>query len=269
MSEAVGYSEKEIFQRTELLLGGDALAAMKAAKVIVLGVGGVGSWCAEGLVRSGIGRLTIVDSDRVSASNINRQLMATVSTVGEVKVEALRRRLLDINPHAEITAVDRVYCEETAAGFGLDGYDYVIDAIDTLKNKARLIVDAMACGAVFYSSMGAALKIDPRRVHVGNFWKVRDCPLGAALRKKLRRQGGVPEHSFLCVYGDEVLENRGVSDRDAVSLGEEAAASGKAVVNGTTAPVTAIFGMTLAGLVINDIYAKVLAASFGDGAENK
>ena len=269
MSEAVGYSEKEIFQRTELLLGGDALAAMKAAKVIVLGVGGVGSWCAEGLVRSGIGRLTIVDSDRVSASNINRQLMATVSTVGEVKVEALRRRLLDINPHAEITAVDRVYCEETAAGFGLDGYDYVIDAIDTLKNKARLIVDAMACGAVFYSSMGAALKIDPRRVHVGNFWKVRDCPLGAALRKKLRRQGGVPEHSFLCVYGDEVLENRGVPDWDAVSLGEEAAAAGKAVVNGTTAPVTAIFGMTLAGLVINDIYAKVLAASAGDGAEKK
>lgn len=269
MTERGRYTEKEIFQRTELLLGEDVLSALRDARVIVLGTGGVGSWCAEGLVRSGVGRLTIVDSDRVSVSNINRQLMAVTSTVGEVKVEALRRRLLDINPNAEITAVEKSYCEETASEFRLGEYDYVIDAIDTLKNKARLIVDASASGAVFYSSMGAALKIDPRRVRVGNFWKVRDCPLGAALRKKLRKQGRIPEHSFLCVYGDEVLENRGAGLMDADSLGDEAAASGKAVINGTTAPVTAIFGMTLAGLVVDDIYRKTLAAAEADGDGSK
>ena len=251
------YSEKEIFRRTGLLVGADVLDAFASVKVIVFGVGGVGSWCAEGLVRSGVRRLTIVDSDDVSVSNINRQLMATVSTVGRPKVDALRDRLLDINPHAEIQAVDRMYCAETASGFRLGGYDYVIDAIDTLKNKVLLILNAYMAGPVFFSSLGAALKIDPTRVRTGNFWKVRDCPLGAALRKKIRQAGRYPEHSFTCVYGDEVLENRGADGMDAASLSQEAAASGKAVVNGTTAPVTAIFGMTLAGLVIRDIYAKV------------
>ena len=251
------YSEKEIFKRTELLVGRAALDAFAAAKVIILGVGGVGSWCAEGLVRSGIRRLTIVDSDVVSVSNINRQLMATVSTVGMPKVIALKQRLLDINPNAEITAVDKVYSAETAAEFDFRKYDYIIDAIDTLKNKVHLIMNASALGPVFYSSLGAALKIDPTRVRTGNFWKVRDCPLGAALRKKIRQTGRFPERSFTCVYGDEVLENRGEGGMDAASLSQEAAASGKAVVNGTTAPVTAIFGMTLAGLVIRDIYTKV------------
>lgn len=252
------YSEREIFQRTELLVGGDVLSAYASARVIIFGIGGVGSWCAEGLVRSGVRRITIVDSDRVSPSNINRQLMATVDSVGMEKVEALKRRLLSINPRAEIEAVDKVYSDETAAEFRLSDYDYVIDAIDTLKNKVRLILEAADVGAVFYSSMGAALKIDPTRVRTGNFWKVRDCPLGAALRKKIRRMGRIPEHSFTCVYGDEVLENRGAAAFAADALDAEASASGKAVINGTTAPVTAIFGMTLAGLVIDDIYCKVL-----------
>lgn len=259
------YSEKEIFQRTELLVGGDVLAAFRSAKVIIFGVGGVGSWCAEGLVRSGVRRLTIVDSDKVSPSNINRQLMATVSSVGEVKVEALKRRMLDINPNAEIEAVDKVYGEQTADEFDLSAYDYVIDAIDTLKNKARLILAAADSGAVFFSSMGAALKLDPTRVRTGNFWKVRDCPLGAALRKKIRQAGRIPEHSFTCVYGDEVLENRGSEEFCADELDAEAASSGKAVINGTTAPVTAIFGMTLAGLVINDIYRRTLKKNEDDG----
>lgn len=260
-----GYPEKEIFKRTELLLGSDVLTAIASKNVIIFGVGGVGSWCAEGLVRSGVRSLTIVDSDDVSVSNINRQLMATVSSVGRPKVEVLRERLLDINPNAAITAVDKVYCDDTAAEFDLGKYDYIIDAIDTLKNKVRLIMEASATDAVFYSSMGAALKIDPTRVHTANFWKVRDCPLGAALRKKIRQMGRMPEHSFTCVYGDEVLENRGASGMDAGALGEEAASSGKAVVNGTTAPVTAIFGMTLAGLVIDDIYRKTIKGEAADG----
>lgn len=244
-------------QRTTLLVGEDVQEAICRSRVILFGVGGVGSWCAEALVRSGVKRLTIADFDRVSASNVNRQLMATSRTVGKVKVEVLRERLLEISPDAEITALCRQYCAQTADDFALDEYDYIIDAIDSLKDKADLIRRGMAARGVFFSSLGAALKIDPTRVRVGNFWKVRDCPLGAALRKKLRREGGVKEHSFLCVYGDEVLENRGLASADA-AMREEAAASGKAVINGTAAHITAIFGMTLAGLVIRDIYDKTI-----------
>ena len=117
--------EQAIFGRTELLLGEDVMQALSRMKVIIFGVGGVGSWCAEGLVRSGIKHLTIVDSDRVSITNVNRQLMATVKTVGQVKVEALKTRLLEINPDAEIEAVQAIYCDETADSFDLDSYDYV------------------------------------------------------------------------------------------------------------------------------------------------
>ena len=248
----------EYLQRTTLLVGEDVQEAICRARVILFGVGGVGSWCAEALVRSGVRHLTIVDFDTVSASNVNRQLMATSSTVGRDKVEVLRERLLDISPAAEITALRKFYSAETAAEFALDDYDYVIDAIDTLKDKAYLIKRGVDVRGVFFSSLGAALKIDPTRIKVGNFWKVRDCPLGAALRKKLRREGGVKEHSFLCVYGDEVLDNRGISAADSEAMGEEAASAGKAVINGSTAHMTAIFGMTLAGLVIKDIYTKTI-----------
>ena len=120
-----------IFSRTELLLGTEAVDAFKRLRVIVFGVGGVGGWCAESLVRSGVGHLTVVDSDRVCASNVNRQVMATSRTVGQVKVEALRARLLEINPAADVEAVARVYSAETAATFDLGSFDYVVDAIDS------------------------------------------------------------------------------------------------------------------------------------------
>lgn len=141
--------EQAIFGRTELLLGEDVMQALSRMKVIIFGVGGVGSWCAEGLVRSGIKHLTIVDSDRVSITNVNRQLMATVKTVGQVKVEALKARLLEINPDAEIEAVQAIYCEETADSFDLDSYDYVIDAVDSLKNKVLLILRLLPAGQSF------------------------------------------------------------------------------------------------------------------------
>src|SRR5512146_3176153 len=121
---------KGIFQRTELLLGKEMMSAISEKKVIIFGIGGVGSWCAESLVRSGIHDLTIVDSDRVCITNINRQLHATMSTVGEVKTEALKRRLLDINPFAEIKDIQKIYNRDNSDSFGLDEYDYIIDAID-------------------------------------------------------------------------------------------------------------------------------------------
>jgi len=247
--------EKDIYKRTSLLVGSDVLEAMGAARVILFGVGGVGSWCAEGLVRSGVRRLTLVDADRVSLSNVNRQLMATPQTVGRPKVEALRDRLLEINPAAQIEAVQEIYSAETAGRFDLAGYDYILDAVDSLKDKAELILRATRTPAVFFSSMGAALKIDPTQVRVAEFWNVRGCPLGAALRKRFKQNHTWPGHKFRCVYDEEVLPNRGGED-DAEA---ETDLFRKAQVNGSLAHITAIFGMTLCGLVIQDIYRKTLA----------
>ena len=169
------------------MLGDETMERIAQKRVIIFGVGGVGSWCAESLVRSGIRRLSIVDSDRVCITNINRQLMATTKTVGQVKVEALKERLLAINPKAEITALQKIFTEETASDFHIEEYDYIIDAIDSLKDKALLIEMACQTKARFFASMGAALKMDPTRIQVAEFWKVKGDPLARALRNRFKR----------------------------------------------------------------------------------
>ena len=237
-----------IFRRSELLLGEEAMERIAQKRVILFGVGGVGSWCAESLVRSGIKHLTIVDSDCVAITNINRQLMATTNTVGQVKVDALKERLLSINPSAEITALQKIFSQETAEEFDLDTYDYIIDAIDSLKDKAALILLACRTKAKFFSSMGAALKMDPTRIKVTEFWKVEGDPLARALRKKFKALSKHPEKKFQVVYSDELLENRGCPAED----GEEPSPFNKPQTNGSLAHITAIFGFTLAGLVIQD-----------------
>ena len=237
-----------IFRRSELLLGEEAMERIAQKRVIIFGVGGVGSWCAESLVRSGIRQLTIVDSDRVCITNINRQLMATSKTVGQVKVEALKERLLSINPQADITALQKIFSQETAEEFALDSFDYIIDAIDSLKDKAALILLACKTNAKLFSSMGAALKLDPTRIRVTEFWKVQGDPLARALRKKFKHYGQYPEQKFQVVYSDELLENRGCPTDE----GEEPSSFNKPQTNGTLAHITAIFGFMLAGLVIQD-----------------
>ena len=208
-------------------------------RVIIFGVGGVGSWCAESLVRSGIRKLTIVDSDCVSVTNINRQLMATTKTVGQVKVDALKERLLTINPSAEITALQQVFNADSASQFGLEEYDYIIDAIDSLKDKALLILLACQTKAKLFSSMGAALKLDPTRIKTAEFWKVTGDPLARALRNRFKRDKQFPKRKFQCVFSDELLENKMPIDPDDKG-------------NGSIVHITAIFGMMLAGLVIQD-----------------
>lgn len=235
--------------RTELLLGPEAMGRIARASVILFGIGGVGSWCAEALVRAGIRDITIVDPDDVAPTNLNRQLMATTATLGRPKVEALRERLMEINPDATVIARREAYNAETADGFALNEYDFILDAIDSLKDKALLILNASAARGTFFSSMGSALKTDPTKVRTAEFWSVRGCPLGSALRKKLRREKTLPEKPFLCVYDDEVLENRGAP----VDPAAEPGYAKKAVTNGTLSYITGIFGLTLAGLVIQHI----------------
>ncbi len=263
--------EKEIFNRARLLLGDGVMEEMSRVRVIVFGVGGVGSWCVESLVRSGVRHLTIVDCDRVCVTNINRQLMATTGTVGQVKVDALRDHLLTVSPWAEIDARCEVFTEATAESFRLDDYDYIIDAIDSLSDKMLLIEMATRTRARFFSSMGAALKIDPTRVRVDEFWRVEGCPLARSLRQRFKKAKSRPARKFLCVYSDERLENKPVDDAESIeNAASSAAMSGPDIIqqpsdvprtpkkqaNGSLMHITAIFGLTIAGLVIQDIASR-------------
>lgn len=243
------------FQRTELLLGSSYIKIASQTRVILFGIGGVGSWCAEALVRGGIGHLTIVDSDIVSETNINRQLLATTKTVGEAKTKVLKERLLEINPDANIIALQEVYSNDTYESFDLNSYDYIIDAIDSLTNKVHLIQQATKTNAIFFSSMGAALKTDTSKIKVAEFWKVHGCPLASALRGKIRKSGGVSK-KFQCVFSDEIFENKG--DNIIVDKSEDNKSwdTKKVKINGTVSYMPAMFGMTLAGLVIQSIIAK-------------
>lgn len=246
---------QEIFNRTELLLGKDAMESICQKHVIIFGVGGVGSWCAECLVREGIMHLTLVDSDVVCITNCNRQLMATSKTVGQPKVEALRNRLLEINPDANIIMMQKRYSEEIKDEFEWETYDYVIDAIDSLKDKISLILQVTTSGIKLFSSMGAALRLDPSMVKVSEFWKIKGDPLAAAMRSSMRRHKLFPERKFLCVHSEEQpLPNLGKAFQD------DSQSFGKVQTNGSLAHITAIFGMTLAGLVVQDIVKSLYSA---------
>ncbi len=262
---------EQIFSRAERMLGRDVMRTLAATHVILFGVGGVGSWCAEGLVRSGIGHLTLVDSDCVSITNVNRQLMATTATIGRPKVDVLKERLLEINPGGVIDVRQTAYTAATADDFSLEAYDYIIDAIDSLENKALLIRRATATRAVLFSSMGAALKMNPLKIDVAEFWKVSGCPLARALRNRFKRDKEFPQRKFLCVYSPEVMPNRGAEPSPAVfasptavpeTAGTDIAPlsgrwdAAKAQINGSLVHTTAIFGFMLAGLVVQDVDAK-------------
>ena len=239
------HDDSEFFGRTALVAGDEMMTALADTRVLVFGVGGVGSWCVEALARSATGHITIVDSDTVAPSNINRQMPALASTVGQPKVEVIARRIADINPDATVTALQKRYTPKTANEFHIENYDYVIDAIDSLADKADLILrctdpETAPCRG-FFSSMGAARKLEPSKITVAEFWKAEGCPLARALRSRFRLSGIFPKRKFKCVFSPETIGHR---------------AAGPAGVNGTFAHSTAIFGLTLASLVIKDIYRR-------------
>lgn len=223
----------EELQRATLLFGEEKMQRLGRARVIVFGLGGVGSWCAEALLRSGVGRLTLVDADDVDVTNINRQLPATSLTIGCPKAEVMVERLSAIRPDADIKAIVKFYTPDNAVEFALDTYDVVIDAIDSLPSKADLIMRVTAMKSVrLYSSMGAARRLDPGRVSVAEFWKVRGCALARALRDRFKHAGVKPARKFSCVYSDEPVS------------GEP---------KGTSMAVTSTFGLRLAALAIDGI----------------
>ena len=190
----------EWLSRTELLFGADKVAALKNKRVIVFGVGGVGGYVCEALCRSGVGHIDIVDNDTVSVSNINRQIIALSSTVGQNKVDVMEQRMKDINPEIEVTAFNTFYTPDTEGEIDLSGYDYIVDAIDTVSGKISLAVRAEALGIRIISSMGAGNKTDPTAFKVADIYKTAVCPLARAMRTELKKRN---VRSLKVVYSEE------------------------------------------------------------------
>ncbi len=189
VSTVIGTEEETIYSRTERLLGKESVSKLSNAKVAVFGVGGVGGYVVEALVRSGIGSIDIIDKDDVSISNINRQLIATTKTVGLSKVEVMKNRINDINPDIKVNAYQCFYLPETAHLFDFSSYDYVVDAVDTVTAKIELILRAKESNTPIISSMGAGNKLDPTRFEVSDIYKTSVCPLAKVMRKELKARG--------------------------------------------------------------------------------
>ncbi|MCL2208687.1 MAG: epoxyqueuosine reductase QueH [Treponema sp.] len=236
-------SLRDMFSRLILLTGEEGLEKLSHKSVLIFGLGGVGSWAAEALVRSGIGKIGIIDHDTVCSSNINRQIEATSLTIGIPKAEVLKKRLLEINPDCKITAYDKLFCRENAKTFGIEEADYVIDAIDTVTHKLDLLETVCDSKAVLFSSMGMAFKMDPSRIKTASIWKTNVCPLARVVRQGLKKRGF--KGDFTVVYSDE----EPVKKRESVS-------PDKKPVNGSIVTVTASAGFLLASLVLQDVFGK-------------
>jgi tRNA A37 threonylcarbamoyladenosine dehydratase len=229
-----------LFDRLALLTGDQGLEKLSRTRVLIFGLGGVGSWAAEALVRSGIGKIGIVDNDLVCASNVNRQAEATSLTIGLPKADALKKRLLEINPDCAVSARNELFCRESAGNFGIEKADYVIDAIDSLNHKLDLIQTVCDAGVTLFSSMGMALRMDPSRIKASLIWETEGCPLARLVRQGLRKRGF--SSSFTAVYSAEPPIRNDLPP----------AAGGKPV-NGSAVTVTACAGFLLASLVLRDI----------------
>ncbi len=228
------------FERTEILVGGEGVARLAACHIFLAGLGGVGSWCAEALARAGVGRLTLVDMDTVAVSNINRQLPALISTVGRAKAEVMAERIRDINPDCRLTVLTDFLTPDNIPGLLPDDADFVIDCIDSLNCKVALIVAAYRRGQPVAASMGAGNKLDVTRVKIADISKTEVDKLARLVRKRLKRQG--VEKGVLCVWSDET--GRPPLPPEAVSQGRARA------VNGTISYLPPLFGLMLAGAVI-------------------
>ncbi|MCQ2121168.1 MAG: tRNA threonylcarbamoyladenosine dehydratase [Fibrobacter sp.] len=221
----------ERLSRIESLIGAEALERLGKLRVAIFGVGGVGSVCAESLIRSGVGHLTLVDSDCVVESNINRQLPAMISTIGRPKVDVLAEHFADINPEAEIVPVQALYSMADRDRFNFANFDVVVDAIDSLAHKIDLLATASEEGCQVFCSLGAAGKLDPTQVRTASIWETSGCPLGKLVRNGLRKRDF--KGDFQAVYSLE----KSIKTADL----------------GSAMPVTAAFGLALSSLVIRSV----------------
>ena len=233
----------EQFSRTEILLGAEAMEKLRGARVAVFGIGGVGGYTVEALARCGVGQLDLIDSDTVSISNINRQILATHSTVGRLKVDAARDRVLDINPACVVRTYPIFYLPDTAEQFDFTQYDYIVDCIDTVTGKLQLVERATAVGTPIICAMGTGNKLDPSAFQVSDISKTTMCPLARIMRKELKKRG---INHLKVVYSQEEAMSPAVDV-------EELKRTGKRQIPGSVSFVPCTAGLILAGEVIKDL----------------
>ena len=238
------------FDRSELLLGADALERLRRAKVVIFGIGGVGGYAAEALARSGIGRLVLVDHDRVSLTNLNRQIIALHSTLGRYKVDVMRERALDINPEAEIEARRCFFLPENEREFDFSDCDYVVDAVDTVTAKLAIIEKAKREGVPVISAMGAGNKLNPELFCVADISETSVCPLARVMRRELKKRD---------IRGVKVVYSR----EDPLQPASGAVSEAGKPVPGSVAFVPSVAGLILAGEVVKDIARKDIAGNTG------
>lgn len=235
---------QEQFSRTQNLLGEKAMEKLHHARVAVFGIGGVGGYTVEALVRSGVGAIDLIDSDTVALSNLNRQIIATHKTIGKDKVEVMKERILEINPEAKITIHKCFYLPETKDQFDFSQYSYVVDAVDTVTAKIQLVLEAQEAGVPIISSMGTGNKLYPQMLEVADIYKTSVCPLAKVMRRELKKRG---VKKLKVVYSKE---------EPLTPQGEVADAGSRRAVPGSTAFVPPVAGMILAGEVIRDLIEK-------------
>lgn len=234
------------FSRTELLLGDAAMKKLKNSRVAVFGVGGVGGYTVEALARSGVGALDLIDNDTVSLTNINRQIIATLDTVGRDKVDVAQERIKSINPDCVVTTHKCFYLPETAEQFDFTDYDYVVDAIDTVKGKIEIVMRAKECSTPVISSMGAGNKLDPTAFEVADISKTSVCPLAKVMRVQLRKRG---INHLKVVYSKEPPLTPIITD----DVKEEFSSSVRRTLPGSTAFVPSVVGLIIASEVVKDL----------------
>ena len=234
---------RDEFSRTQMLLGEEAMAKLAAANVAVFGVGGVGGFAVQALARAGVGKIELIDSDTVALSNINRQIVAFHSTIGQYKTEVMKRMIEDINPLAEVTERRIFFLPETADDFDFSGYDYVIDAVDTVTAKLLLVERCTAAGTPVISSMGAVNKLDPTAFEVADIYKTSVCPLARVMRQELKKRG---IRKLKVVYSKEpAMTPKGHPQAE---LG-----STRRSTPGSVSFVPSVAGLIIAGEVIKDL----------------
>lgn len=237
------------FSRTELLIGQAALEKLQNSRVAVFGVGGVGGYVCEALVRSGVGHFDLIDNDTVSLTNINRQIIALHSTIGKLKVDVMKERMLDINPDVDVSVHPCFYLPETADQFDFSNYDYVVDAIDTVTGKIEIIVQADAHQVPVISSMGAGNKLNPAMMEVSDIYKTSVCPLARVMRRELKKR-----HIKHCkvVYSKEKAIQPSQASLEKYGADSEENFTKKSIP-GSTAFVPSVAGLILASEVIKDL----------------
>ena len=244
------------FSRTELLLGPEAMEHLSRCRVAVFGIGGVGGYAVEGLVRSGIGALDLIDNDRVALTNLNRQLIATRKTLGQYKVDVAEERVREINPDCRVTTYKTFFLPDTQEMFDFTLYDYVVDAIDTVTGKLALIEKAQAAGTPVISAMGAGNKLDPTALRVADIYKTSVCPLARIIRSECRKRG--IRHLKVVYSTEEPIRPAGDPAGDPPEQRENA---GRRDIPGSTAFVPSVAGLIIAGEVVRDLCRDIPAQS--------